>query len=63
LSAYYFTYQDASGSHFVLYDDAGSIRKKIFLARQLGIDHAMLFFPEVEDLLDNHSGSALFGWE
>jgi len=51
LSAYYFTYQDARGSHFVLYDDAGSIRKKLFQAEKLGIDHAMLFFPEVEDIL------------
>ena len=51
LAAYYFTYQDDKGSHFVLYDDAGSIRKKMFTARKLGIDHAMLFYPEVEDVL------------
>ena len=51
LSAYYFTYQDENGSHFVLYDDAGSIRKKLFLAQKLGIAHAMLFYPEVEDIL------------
>ena len=51
LAAYYFTYQDEHGSHFVLYDDAGSIRKKLFLAQKLGIDHAMLFYPEVEDIL------------
>jgi len=51
LSAHYFTYQDESGAHFVLYDDAGSIRKKLFLAQKLGIDRAMLFYPEVEDSL------------
>jgi len=51
LCAYYFTYQDDQGSHFVLYDDAGSIRKKLFLAQKLGIDSAMLFYPEVEDIL------------
>ena len=51
LAAHYFTYQDENGSHFVLYDDAGSIRKKLFLAQKLGIDHAMLFYPEVEDVL------------
>ena len=51
LCAYYFTYQDEKGSHFVLYDDAGSIRKKIFLASRLGIHCAMLFYPEVEDIL------------
>ena len=51
LCAYYFTYQDDTGSHFVLYDDAGSIRKKIFLAARLGIHAAMLLYPEVEDIL------------
>jgi len=51
LCAYYFTYQDDQGSHFVLYDDAGSIRKKLFLAQKLGIDSAMLLYPEVEDIL------------
>ena len=53
LCAYYFTYQDGVSSHFVLYDDAGSIRKKIFLARKMGIYHAMVFYPEVEDILSN----------
>ena len=51
LCAYYFTYQDAHGSHFVLYDNAGSIRKKLFLARKLGIHCALLLYPEVSDLL------------
>jgi len=53
LCAYYFTYQDGISSHFVLYDDAGSIRKKIFLARKMGIYHAMVLYPEVEDILHN----------
>jgi len=51
LCAYYFTYQDEHGSHFVLYDDAGSIRKKMFLAQKLGIYQALLFYPEVADIL------------
>ena len=51
LCAYYFTYQDEKGSHFVLFDDAGSIRKKLFLAARMGIHCAMLFYPEVEDIL------------
>ena len=51
LCAYYFTYQDEQGSHFVLYDDAGSIRKKLFLAQKLGIHQALLFYPEVADIL------------
>lgn len=51
LCAYYFTFQDKKGSHFVLYDDAGSIKKKIYLASQFGISSAMLLYPEVEDLI------------
>ena len=53
LAAYYFTYQDEQGSHFVLYDDAGSIRKKLFLANRLGIDCAMLLYTEVADILSS----------
>lgn len=53
LCAYYFTFKDEHGSHFVLYDDAGSIRKKIQLAARLGISSAMLFYPEVEDILSS----------
>ena len=51
LCAYYFTYQDEQGSHFVLYDDAGSVRKKLFLAQKLGISSALLFYPETFDIL------------
>ena len=51
LCAYYFTFKDEYGSHFVLYDDAGSIRKKLQLASRLGIPSAMLLYPEVEDIL------------
>jgi len=50
LCSYYFTFQDG-GPHFVLYDDAGSIRKKIFLASELGISPAMLLYPEVEEMI------------
>jgi len=51
LCAYYFTYQDELGSHFVLYDDGGSLRKKIFLGKKLGISSALLFYPETYDIL------------
>jgi len=51
LCAYYFTYQNEQGSHFVLYDDAGSVRKKLFLAQKLGISSALLFYPETFDIL------------
>ena len=40
-----------SGAHFVLFDDAGSIRKKLRLAEALGIERALFFYPEVSDLL------------
>ena len=52
LCARYFTYMNRqSGAHFVLFDDAGSIRKKLRLAEVLGIDRALLCWPEVSDLM------------
>ena len=52
LCARYFTYMNRqSGAHFVLFDDAGSIRKKLHLAEALGIDRALLCYPEVSDLM------------
>ena len=52
LCARYFTYMNRqSGAHFVLFDDAGSIRKKLRLAEALGIERALFFYPEVSDLL------------
>lgn len=52
LCARYFTYMNRqSGAHFVLFDDAGSIRKKLRLAEALGIDRTLLCWPEVSDLM------------
>ena len=34
-----------------LFDDAGSIRKKLQVARNLGISSAVLAYPQVDDLL------------
>lgn len=52
LCAYYFTYMSPnSGAHFILYDDAGSIRKKLQVARSLDISDAIVPFLLVEDLL------------
>lgn len=54
LCAHYFTYMSRqNGAHFVLFDDAGSIRKKIQLARRLGIVQAVLAYPQVDDLLED----------
>lgn len=53
LCAHYFTYMSReNGAHFVLFDDAGSIRKKLQVARQAGIRHGVLSYPQTEDLLD-----------
>lgn len=52
LCAHYFTYMsDRSGAHFVLFDDGGSIRKKLQLARQLNIGEAVLDYTQTADLL------------
>lgn len=51
LCAHHFTYMEHSVAHFVLYDDCASLRRKLSLARDLGIDRAVLAFPEVEDIL------------
>ena len=51
LMAKYFTYSAGSGTHFVLFDDAETLRQKVKLAQNLGIQTAFLMFPEVVDLL------------
>lgn len=48
LCAHYFTYMTGEKGHFVLFDDAGSIRKKLWLGRELGLRTA--FLPYREDL-------------
>ena len=53
LCAHYFTYMSReNGAHFVLFDDAGSIRKKLQVAARLGIRQAVLSYPQVDDLLE-----------
>ena len=52
LCAHYFTYMSKqNGAHFILFDDAGSIRKKLQIARSLDIEDAILAYPQVDDLL------------
>ena len=51
LMAKYFTYSAGSGTHFVLFDDAETLRQKVRLAQGLGIQTAFLMFPEISDLL------------
>ena len=52
LCAKYFTYQKDRHSHFVLFDDADTIRCKIKLGQQLDIPCAFLLCSEVSDLLN-----------
>ena len=52
LCAHYFTYMSRStGAHFVLFDDAESLRQKRALAQEVGIRQFFLLYPEVADLL------------
>lgn len=51
LCTYYFTYKSGGESHFVLYDNTNSIRRKLQMGESLGIDAAFLFYPQVEDIL------------
>lgn len=52
LFASYFTYMSRqSGAHFVLFDDAESIRKKLLLASKLKIRDAVLAYPQMDDLI------------
>ena len=54
LCTYYFTYKDRNEcAHFVLFDNAASIRKKIETAKSLGINHFLLLYPEVSEILND----------
>ena len=53
LCARYFTYRTGpEGVHFVLFDDAGSLRQKLRTAARLGLRRAFLDYAETADLLD-----------
>lgn len=51
LAANYFTYSEEDRAHFVLFDDAETLRRKCALAQSLGIQEAFVMYPEVADLL------------
>ena len=57
LCAKYFTYQAEGQSHFVLFDDADTLRCKIKLGQQLDLSWAFLLCSEVEDLLPALQGA------
>ena len=53
LCARYFTYMSGqTGTHFVLFDDGGSLRKKLLLARRQGISRAVGRLEELDDVLE-----------
>lgn len=52
LCAHYFTYMNTGQSaHFILYDDASSMAKKLYIAAELGIREAFLPDPQSDSLL------------
>ena len=51
LCAKYFTYQKDGQGHFVLFDDADTIRCKLNLGKSMDLRCAFLLCAEVEDLL------------
>lgn len=52
LCAHYFTYMNRQdGAHFILFDDAASIRHKLTLAQSLDIEDAILSYADTADLL------------
>ena len=50
LCARYFTYRRGGQTHFVLFDDAGTLGRKIEMGQALGIREGFVMLPEVEDL-------------
>lgn len=51
LCAHYFTYTKEKEGHFVLFDDAQTLRSKIELGKTFGIETGFLMYPEVKDIL------------
>lgn len=56
LMANYFTYTQEGRAHFVLFDDAKTLRQKYALAGSLGIEDAFIMYPEVADILPELAG-------
>ena len=53
LFARYFTYTKDGEAHFILFDDADTLRQKLRLGRQLGVAAAFFLWPEVCDIADS----------
>lgn len=51
LCANYFSFHRNGKMHFVLFDTAETLRRKLLLGRERGMETAFFMLPEVEDLL------------
>lgn len=51
LCAKYFSYSREGSAHFLLFDDADTLKRKLRLASSLNLAAAFLMWPEVSDLL------------
>ena len=52
LCARYFTYQQPGETHFVLFDDAETLKRKLRLGQQAGALAAFFMWPEVADIAE-----------
>lgn len=52
LAASYFIYRSRRRTHFVLFDNAATIRRKLAIAGRFGVREAFLFYPGVRDILE-----------
>ncbi|MDD3347359.1 hypothetical protein [Oscillibacter sp.] len=50
LCARYFTYVKDASAHFVLFDDADTLRQKLRIGAGMGFNAAFFMWPEVRDL-------------
>ena len=54
LCANYFSHRASDGTaHFVLFDDANTLKEKLNVAQGLGINTAIMLYPEVLDIIDS----------
>lgn len=50
LCARYFTYRSGNDNHYVLFDDARTLRRKASMAENMGIREAFFMLPEIADI-------------
>lgn len=50
LCAKYFTYSSGDQAHFVLFDDADTLRAKVRILSRLGVRHLMVVYPDAKKM-------------